>query len=121
MPEAGLVEDSRSMEISWNSAGDKAIDGKSSDKVFHRPVRSQAQKALTGKNLGGYDAVTDTKLVNNGVWDGHGCFPQVGELRATAGFPWFADCRRFGCGYALHGWRLAKRQPCPAVLCNFFR
>src|SRR5580693_10416977 len=95
---------------------------KSSDKVFHRPVRSQAQKALTGKNLGGYDAVTDTKLVNNGVWDGHGCFPQVGELRATANFARFADGRRYGCGYALRRWcGLVERQPSSKILRDFFR
>jgi hypothetical protein len=64
-----LVEDRRSMELSRR----KFSTDRSS---------LEAQKALTGKNLGGYDALTVTNLVNNGVWDGHDCCPQDGKLRA---------------------------------------
>ncbi|MGB6736819.1 MAG: hypothetical protein WBE55_13860, partial [Candidatus Sulfotelmatobacter sp.] len=60
------------------------------------PSRSPlpTQNHLTAENLGGYDAFEITKLVNNGVWDGHGCFPQVGKLRAAA----YCACFAVGSG-----------------------
>jgi hypothetical protein len=59
-------------------------------KVFHRFEFLEAQNPLTAKNIEGYDALTVTNLVINGVWDGNAVSPQDGKLRASPDGPCLA-------------------------------
>src|SRR5260370_11012888 len=91
-------------------------------KDFLRSCRLTTQKALTAKNIGGYDALTVINLVINGAWDGHVCFPQNGKLRATADCACFAIWRRHRRGHALYRWScLAERRSRTQVFRNFCR
>ena len=77
-------------------------------------------KGIDCQKLWRYDVLTVTKIVNNGAWDGHVCFPQNGELRAGVRHFSFLFLLLILARSCLCKWSsLGERRSCPLVFGAF--